>query len=371
MLSFAPTITLRQPGEAGRPKSKLALDLSGLDLSGNDDDLDAGFRSWRGGGSTKNARELRSKAVPEVKKALPSLRVQLRRGHFAFGLPTPTTLKGGRVVAALSAIETILVAALVVPFHRHPALTKILPRSFAYAPPERGARRLVVQLLGAVMTAAAGGAVVEVGAFDVVNCFPSLSATVALAHARALGFSKWRCDALEALYCWWSTVPAFTGLTPGPSSSCFLAELALRPMDVLLAVVATLFRYSDNLYVIGGGGPVRDTVMQCLAAFNESEGLKLSLHHEQLTTYSKVKGFADEYEALGFLMKGHEVVPHQSRVERARKKVIEAVTHTKAGDIIEGFASYYGGPVQQTVLVPVVKELWRARSESRRERKST
>lgn len=346
---------------------RLALDLKKLDLSGDDDDIDAGYRAWRQGGSTERARDSREAVAEEVERGLPSLRMRLRRGLFGVGMPRPTTVKGGRLVGALGVIETIVVAALIAPFHRHPALGQILPCSFAYAPSRRGAGLLVSTFLREVRQAAACGAV-EVGAADIKSCFPSLSPFRALAHARDLGFAAWRCDRLEQLYRWWNTVPEFRGLTPGPSSSCFLSEVALRPLDLLLAAASMVFRYSDNIYLIGCGVPVRELLHQTLATFNEQEHLNLSLHHEQVTTYSAAKGFSDEFEALGFLFRGHEVVPHPTRVERCRKKVIAAKSVEKAENIIEGFTSYFAAAVPRGVLVRLEKKLWSARREPSRAR---
>ena len=102
-----------------------------------------------------------------------------------------------------------------------------------------------------------------------------------------------------------------------------------------------------------------------------NQGLNLGLHHEQVTTYTASKGFTEPFEALGFLFRGHEVVPQPSRVQRCRRKVIKATCNSEAGDIIDGFESYYRGPVPSAVLVPLVEELWRARRSINRARKAS
>lgn len=347
--------------------SVLAVDLHRLD----EHELSAGYRAWLKGGATSAARAERRRTADAIKAALPLLHASIVRGDYEFSLPTPTLLRDGRLVAALNVNDKILVGALVAPFHRHPRLPDILPNAYAYAPEGRGASRLVMDLVGGVRRAAAEHGAVEVAGADIVKCFPSLSPEAALTHARALGFSSWRCDVLSNLYRFWTTAPEFTGLVPGPSSSCFLSELALRPLDLLLAGEGTPYRYSDNIYFFSCGGvPVLDGLKQKVAIFNQREGLDLHLHHEQVTSYTPEKGFTDEFDVLGFRLKGHEVRPHPARVQRCRAKVIAAESDTEAGCIVQGFSNYFAdGGVPRARLEVIASDLMQSRREAERDRR--
>lgn len=304
---------------------------------------------------------------------MPDLLRRTKTSGYIFQMPTPTTLDGGRMVAALWPEDAVFLAALLAPMHRHPRLAALLPNAYAYLPPKRGALRLVQALLGGVQRAAAGADVVEVGAADVQKCFPSLSPEHALEHARRLGFSGWRLDVLSCLYRFWNTVPEFGGLTTGPASSCLLSELALRPLDALLSQHGLHHRYADNLYLVTAGGvPVREMFTDCMTTFNANEGLDLRLHHEKVSTYSPEHGFEQPFEALGFLFEGHEVLPHPARVERCRARVLRAADDAEARERAEGFVNYFaaGGvprALLNTIAINLLKERERDRKRSREE----
>lgn len=324
------------------------------------EEVETAFYIFRSGGSDEKARRKRKRVAAAMAARLRELHLRVTSGEHVWSAPVLRYV-GRRPIAVPHPEDAIVLGACSARLLRHPELPRRVPFGYAYV--GRGVHEAVRNFReGAERLAEVHGEVVVV-TFDLRHAFRSLDPFRALNRLERWGFSK---PILEGLRGFYQVVhcAGFAGCHEGPATSPLLADVALAPMDAMLASRAMqVGRYSDNIFSIydPDAQDVRGLVEQAIEKFNRREGVALATHGWEVRRFVHGAGFVEPALWLSHFFCGETARPSPAKVMKAHGKVRALVAEGKIDrvqDLVAGLAVYFKSFVPEPALEEVAESLW-------------